>query len=77
MHLSARLRELEAEADTVRAELAEMDNLAQPDRGRAIYRLCPQFWPPTICPRNYPQGLLGRRTGGRHEAIRCPSADAG
>ena len=28
MHLAARLRELEAEADSVRAELAEMDNLA-------------------------------------------------
>ena len=28
MHLAARLRELEAEADSVRAELAEMDTLA-------------------------------------------------
>lgn len=38
MHLSARLRELEAEADTVRAELAEMDNLASQTEA-AIYRL--------------------------------------
>lgn len=38
MHLSARLRELEAEADTVRAELAEMDTLASQTEA-AIYRL--------------------------------------
>ncbi len=38
MHLSARLRELEAEADSVRAELAEMDNLASQTEA-AIYRL--------------------------------------
>jgi hypothetical protein len=38
MHLAARLRELEAEADTVRAELAEMDNLASQTEA-AIYRL--------------------------------------
>ena len=38
MHLSARLRELEAEADTVRTELAEMDNLASQTEA-AIYRL--------------------------------------
>jgi uncharacterized protein YlxW (UPF0749 family) len=37
MHLSARLRELEAEADSVRAELAEMDNLASLTEA-AIYR---------------------------------------
>src|ERR1044072_2790299 len=38
MHLAARLRELEAEADSVRAELAEMDTLADQKEG-AIYRL--------------------------------------
>jgi hypothetical protein len=38
MHLGARLRELEAEADSVRAELAEMDTLASQTEA-AIYRL--------------------------------------
>ena len=38
MHLSAKLRELEAEADAVRAELAEMDTLASQTEA-AIYRL--------------------------------------
>jgi hypothetical protein len=38
MHLSARLRELEVEADAVRAELAEMDTLATQTEA-AIYRL--------------------------------------
>jgi hypothetical protein len=38
MHLAARLRELEVEADSVRAELAEMDRLAGEMEG-AIYRL--------------------------------------
>lgn len=38
MHLAARLRELEAEADAVRAELAEMDTLASQTEA-AIYRL--------------------------------------
>ena len=38
MHLAARLRELEAEADSVRAELAEMDLLASQTEA-AIYRL--------------------------------------
>jgi hypothetical protein len=38
MHLAARLRELEAEADSVRAELAEMDLLATQTEA-AIYRL--------------------------------------
>lgn len=38
MHLAARLRELEAEADTVRAELSEMDTLASQTEA-AIYRL--------------------------------------
>lgn len=38
MHLAARLRELEAEADSVRAELAEMDTLATQSEA-AIYRL--------------------------------------
>jgi len=38
MHLSARLRELEAEADAVRAELAEMDTLATQTEA-AIYRM--------------------------------------
>ena len=38
MRLSARLRELEAEADTVRTELAEMDTLASQTEA-AIYRL--------------------------------------
>ncbi len=38
MHLAARLRELEAEADAVRAELAEMDLLASQSEA-AIYRL--------------------------------------
>lgn len=38
MHLAARLRELETEADTVRAELAEMTNLASQTEA-AIYRL--------------------------------------
>jgi hypothetical protein len=38
MHLGARLRELEAEADAVRAELAEMDTLASQSEA-AIYRL--------------------------------------
>ena len=38
MHLAARLRELEAEADAVRAELAEMDTLASQSEA-AIYRL--------------------------------------
>jgi len=38
MHLAARLRELETEADSVRAELAEMDNLASQTEA-AIYRL--------------------------------------
>jgi hypothetical protein len=38
MHLAAKLRELEAEADAVRAELAEMDTLATQSEA-AIYRL--------------------------------------
>src|SRR6267143_1683974 len=38
MHLAARLRELEAESDAVRAELAEMDTLASQTEA-AIYRL--------------------------------------
>jgi len=38
MHLAARLRELEAEADSVRAELAEMDTLASQTEA-AIYRM--------------------------------------
>lgn len=38
MHLGARLRELEAEADAVRTELAEMDTLASQSEA-AIYRL--------------------------------------
>jgi len=38
MHLAARLRELEAEADAVRAELAEMDTLASQTEA-AICRL--------------------------------------
>jgi len=38
LRLSARLRELETEADTVRTELAEMDNLAAQTEA-AIYRL--------------------------------------
>jgi hypothetical protein len=38
MHLAARLRELEAEADSVRAELSEMDLLASQTEA-AIYRL--------------------------------------
>ena len=38
MHLAARLRELESEADSVRAELAEMDTLASQTEA-AIYRL--------------------------------------
>ncbi|HEV8186362.1 MAG TPA: hypothetical protein VGP83_01350 [Pyrinomonadaceae bacterium] len=38
MHLAARLRELETEADSVRAELAEMDTLASQTEA-AIYRL--------------------------------------
>jgi hypothetical protein len=38
MHLGARLRELEAEADAVRAELAEMDTLTSQTEA-AIYRL--------------------------------------
>jgi len=38
MHLAARLRELETEADAVRAELAEMDTLATQSEA-AIYRL--------------------------------------
>ena len=38
MHLAARLRELEAEADSVRAELAEIDNLTSQTES-AIYRL--------------------------------------
>jgi hypothetical protein len=38
MHLAARPRELEAEADAVRAELAEMDTLASQTEA-AIYRL--------------------------------------
>ncbi|HEV7681709.1 MAG TPA: hypothetical protein VGO68_06280 [Pyrinomonadaceae bacterium] len=38
MHLAARLRELETEADAVRAELAEMDTLASQSEA-AIYRL--------------------------------------
>jgi hypothetical protein len=38
MHLGARLRELEAEADAVRAELSEMDTLATQTEA-AIYRM--------------------------------------
>jgi hypothetical protein len=38
MHLAARLRELELEADAVRAELAEMDTLASQSEA-AIYRV--------------------------------------
>lgn len=38
MHLAARLRELEAEADAVRTELAEMDTLASQSEA-AIYRM--------------------------------------
>jgi hypothetical protein len=38
MHLGARLRELESEADAVRAELAEMDTLTSQTEA-AIYRL--------------------------------------
>ncbi len=43
MHLAARLRELEAEADSVRAELAEMDTLASQTEA-AIYRLFSSVW---------------------------------
>lgn len=38
MHLAARLRELEVEADAVRTELAEMDTLASQSEA-AIYRM--------------------------------------
>jgi hypothetical protein len=52
MHLAARLRELEAEADTVRAELAEMDNLASQTEA-AIYRLLSSV----LASNNFTSGL--------------------
>jgi hypothetical protein len=52
MHLAARLRELEAEADTVRAELAEMDNLASQTEA-AIYRLLSSV----LAANNFTSGL--------------------
>lgn len=52
MHLAAKLRELEAEADTVRAELSEMDNLASQTEA-AIYRLLSSV----LAANNYSPGL--------------------
>lgn len=52
MHLAARLRELEAEADSVRAELAEMDTLASQTEA-AIYRLLTSV----LSSRNFSLGL--------------------
>jgi hypothetical protein len=53
MHLAARLRELEAEADSVRAELAEMDLLTSQTEA-AIYRLLSSV----IGTANFPGGGL-------------------
>jgi hypothetical protein len=52
MHMAARLRELEAEADSVRAELAEMDLLASQTEA-AIYRLVSTV----LASNNLPFGL--------------------
>ena len=71
MHLAARLRELEAEADAVRAELAEMDTLASQTEA-AIYRLLSSVLAPAIfqsaasrrvCPRmrNWKRPCASRR----------------
>jgi hypothetical protein len=46
LRLALRLRELEAEADTVRAELAEMDNLASQTEA-SIFRLLSSLLPPS------------------------------
>ncbi|MEP6636456.1 MAG: hypothetical protein ABJB97_07000 [Acidobacteriota bacterium] len=51
MHLAARLRELEVEADAVRAELAEMDTLASQSEA-AIYRLLS-----SVLANNFSSGL--------------------
>jgi hypothetical protein len=63
MHLAARLRELEVEADAVRAELAEMDTLASQSEA-AIYRLLSSV----LASGN----LTGNFTGGNH-SIGLPS----
>jgi len=49
MRLALRLRELEAEADTVRAELAEMDNLAGQTEA-SIFRLLSTLLPQSAMP---------------------------
>ena len=49
MHLAARLRELEAEADSVRAELAEMDNLLQAFVVRSGLEQSYSGWPTLRC----------------------------
>ena len=56
MHLAARLRELEAEADAVRAELAEMDTLASQTEA-AIYRLLSSVLASSSLSSNLPSDL--------------------
>ena len=57
MHLAARLRELEVEADAVRAELAEMDTLATQSEA-AIYRLLTSVLSSgNLSGNNFPGGL--------------------
>ena len=73
MHLAARLRELEAEADTVRAELAEMDNLASQTEA-AIYRLLSSVLAGNQSALRTLRGIpaFGRGTGSRDEAATYP-----
>jgi len=57
MHLAARLRELEVEADAVRAELAEMDTLASQSEA-AIYRLLTSVLSSgNLCGNSFSSGL--------------------
>jgi hypothetical protein len=69
MHLSARLRELEAEADTIRTELAEMDHLASQTQA-AIYRLLASV----LAANNLSPGFSGLPSDAELEAAMRQSA---
>jgi len=56
LHLTAKLRALEAEAETVRSELAEADNLASETQA-AIYRLLSSVLAGNQPPSEYPSNL--------------------
>jgi hypothetical protein len=72
MHLAARLRELEVEADAVRAELAEMDTLASQSEA-AIYRLLSSVLASSHLTGGNPGGL-GLPSDAELEAAMRPSA---